>query len=333
LATVAIGGSAVAGHLESDVRSYTGCLTSVGGTLTLIREGNTPAKPCPKGSVEAHFSGGDITGVTAGFGLTGGGTNGGVTLALDPDYALRQDCAGGQVVKWDATDDAWGCAEDDDTTYTAGTGLTLSGTVFSVDDDYALPDCSLGDSATVVSDPQSAFGTWGCQQKADANQDCSAGEFVTGFSATGAVECDDAGSGAAATGQVYFGKTVNPTQGGIADDDVGIPSDDTLRTYASVSVSAGTYLVTVKGRLESEGTACGSVLAGCDGDVLHCGLDDWADQVAYHDTTVNEDGFEGTFTLLDRRVTTGGTIALICNAPNGDGLSIHQVRIAAQKIG
>jgi len=195
---LAIGAPVLAGHLGDGVKSYTGCLTTQGGTLTLIREGDAPAKPCPSGSTQAHFSGGDITGVTAGFGLTGGGTNGSVSIALDPKYGLRQDCADGQILEWNDTAGAWTCAEDDDTTYTAGDGLVLNGTEFSLDGDSLLPDCSLGESATVVSSDQSAFGTWGCLDKADADQACSSGQFATGLDENGGLTCAAPSGGSAA---------------------------------------------------------------------------------------------------------------------------------------
>jgi hypothetical protein len=157
-ALAAVGGTALAGHLTGGVKSYTGCLAN-GGTLSLIQEGDTPKRACPSGSVEAHFSGGDITSITGGTGIqVTNGTNGDVTVAVDPKYALRQDCSNGQVVKWF---DSWQCAKDEDTTYTNGIGLELSGTEFRIAPDYRVKN----------------------------DQACPSGQFATGIASGGSLEC------------------------------------------------------------------------------------------------------------------------------------------------
>lgn len=86
-------------------------------------------------------SNGDITGVTAGTGLSGGGTSGSVTLNANNTTALwnanmllgtnlsSTGLANGKVLKYNGTD--WAPADDNNTTYTAGTGISLSGTTIN----------------------------------------------------------------------------------------------------------------------------------------------------------------------------------------------------------
>ncbi len=98
---------------------------------------------------------GTITGVTAGSGLSGGGTNGNVTLSLPTT------CATNQILKW--TGSAWACSADDGgsgtiTGVTAGTGLTGGGTTGTVTlnlDTTKIPQLS---AANLFTNSQSVTG-------------------------------------------------------------------------------------------------------------------------------------------------------------------------------
>ncbi len=75
---------------------------------------------------------GDITGIEAAVGLTGGGEFGDVTLSLDTSYQLPQTCSDGAVAEWDDATEVWTCGADDDsggdvTAVVAGAGLTGGG--------------------------------------------------------------------------------------------------------------------------------------------------------------------------------------------------------------
>jgi len=66
------------------VPTYTGCLNPSGGTVYNLAQGSAPMKPCNGNHPQIQLSGGDITGVTASSPLTGGGTEGDVSVGLDP---------------------------------------------------------------------------------------------------------------------------------------------------------------------------------------------------------------------------------------------------------
>lgn len=156
LAVVMFGGSALAGHVTSNVKSYTGCLVPNDGVIIKVKEGDAPKSACTGGQTQVHFSGGDISKISVGSGLTlpNGGDNGEVRIALAAGQALPQ-CAAGQVAEWDGS--AWVCGAP----YSNGTGLDLAGKTFSIDEDYRVKNTS----------------------------DCDAGKFVTGFDNDNEVTC------------------------------------------------------------------------------------------------------------------------------------------------
>lgn len=154
VAAGAAAGGAFAAFPDTNVDTYTGCLNS-GGQIGQVANGLSPLKPCGSGETAVHLGGGDITKVTAGSGLAGGGENGAVTLSLGSGFQLPQSCAAGKIPRWDGS--AWQCA--DQQTYTNGTGLDLAGNTFSVQSGYQLPQgCTNGQVATAKGD-----GTWQCQ--------------------------------------------------------------------------------------------------------------------------------------------------------------------------
>jgi hypothetical protein len=159
-------GVAHAAFPEDSVASYAGCLNtslSPGGTFVNMAVGDTPSKACKSGQVLVHISGGDITAVNAGTGLAGGSSNGATTLSLAQGQALPQTCTNGEVPKWGGT--AWSCGTDNDTTYSNGTGLGLSGTTFSVSPGYRLPQTCAGGQ---VAKWDSASSSWLCGNDADS---------------------------------------------------------------------------------------------------------------------------------------------------------------------
>jgi hypothetical protein len=265
---VAVGvGGAFAAYPQDSVAVYTGCLNtgSSGGQINNVAISPTsPLKPCNANQTLIHFSGGTITQVAAGPGLTGGGNDGYVTIGLDSKYTLPQGCTTGKIVKWDGS--GWACG--DDQTYTNGTGLDLSGNTFSINPYYRLPTfCSEGESPT----PLAAFGgLWGCQSVVGAPQSCSSGTFATGFDLHGNLNC--APPPAPSGPEVWVARRGQ-------DQDTPQSIDTNIDT---LSLPAGTFL------LQAQATANDDANSGNDQIEMICWFDARGREIDNVD--INDDG-------------------------------------------
>lgn len=321
-------GLASAGHEAEEVVSYTGCLTR-GGSLVSIQVGDQPAKPCTGHSVVAHFSGGDITEIVAGAGLTGGATNGSATIALAPSYQLPQACTAGQVAEWDGS--GWSCADDDTgTEYTAGEGLVLNGTELSLGDLYQLPqDCELGQSPVLRSGLSSQLRDWGCATHAVADQACPSGQFARAVDDDGELGCATPAAGSGGGSTAYLAVEHNPIDG---SERIGILSNHQPFEMVRLDLPPGTYTFAASGTvIQEEFTAPLPPHGHIRSKIEGCALTAAGGTLQF--TPFDDHALNRQISLnYAARLPTGGAISVTCRT-SVDGYYGEGFRLVATSVG
>jgi len=126
--------SLTSGHFDGDYNSlsnkpnlFDGQYSSLSGKPTLFSGSynDLSAKPTLFDGAYSSLTGKPTT--LAGYGITDAYDNADVNAHLNTGTATAN-----QILKWTGTDYAWVTSTDSDTTYTAGSGLTLTGTEFSL---------------------------------------------------------------------------------------------------------------------------------------------------------------------------------------------------------
>ncbi len=241
-----------------------------------IRSGVAEDLDCSGCVSEDELNFNPVTGITTEGGLTKEENgSGSITLSISATYRLPQGCSNGQVPKWNG--DSWICASDNDTIYTAGTGISITNHTINntgdtdPSDDLTKTTNFQGDVTGTYNNLQIASGAVGTNEIEDGSisfadigqNGCSAGQIMKWNGNAWVCASDEIGggnfwslAGNSITGGQFLG-TTNNTAFVIKVNNIQAlkiepgSTPNIIGGYKDNSVSSGVHGATISGGGES----------------------------------------------------------------------------------